>query len=73
MTTILRGNLIHAPSFGALETVPRGFLVLEDGIITGIYPQLPEQYASCPVEDYGEKLIMPSFAEIGRASCRERV
>ena len=24
MTTILRGNIIHAPAFGALETIPQG-------------------------------------------------
>ncbi len=32
MTTILHGNIIHAPSFGALETVPNGYLILEDGV-----------------------------------------
>ena len=51
MTTILRGNIIHTPSFGALETVPGGCLVLEDGILTGIFERLPEWYAACPVED----------------------
>ena len=48
MTTILHGNLIHAPSLGALETIPGGYLVLEDGVIQGLYPTLPEQYAACP-------------------------
>ena len=64
MTTILHGNLIHAPSFGTLETIPNGYLVLEDGIVQGIYPTLPEQYAACPVTDYGGGLIMPSFADL---------
>ena len=31
MTTILRGNIIHAPALGQLETAPRGYLVVEDG------------------------------------------
>ncbi|MDE7218883.1 MAG: amidohydrolase family protein [Oscillospiraceae bacterium] len=64
MTTILRGNIIHAPAFGALETIPRGFLVLEDGVLKGLYPVLPEKYRSCPAMDYGEALIMPSFADL---------
>ena len=64
MTTILRGNLIHAPEFGRLETIPRGYLVLEDGVIQGLYRALPEQYRGCPVEDYGEKLILQSFADM---------
>ena len=64
MTTILRGNIIHAPVFGKLETVPRGFLVLEDGIIRGLYEELPPEYAACPVTDYGNRLIMQSFADL---------
>ena len=35
MTTILKGNILHAPSFGALEVVPEGCMVLEDGRIQG--------------------------------------
>ena len=49
MTTILKGNILHAPAFGALKTVPEGCMVLEDGKIQGIYPVLPERYAACPV------------------------
>ena len=64
MTTILHGNLIHAPSFGSLETLPGGYLVLEDGVIQGLYPALPEQYAARLVTDYGDGLIMPSFADL---------
>ncbi len=64
MITILHGNLIHAPSLGALETIPGGYLVLEDGVIEGAYPALPERYAACPVTDYGGALIMPSFADL---------
>ena len=64
MTTILHGNIIHAPSFGALETVPNGYLILEDGVLQTVSPVLPEQYAACPVTDYGDTLIMPSFADL---------
>ena len=36
MTAILRGNILHTPAFGALEAIPRGYLVLEDGVIQGV-------------------------------------
>lgn len=64
MTTILHGNIIHTPAFGQLETLPGGYLVLEDGVLEGVYPVLPEKYAACPAEDYGDGLIMPSFADL---------
>ena len=64
MTTILHGNIVHAPRFGALETIPDGYLLLEDGVLREILPRLPGSLASHPVEDYGGALIMPSFADL---------
>ena len=64
MTTILRGNIIHAPRLGELRTIAGGYLVLEDGVIGGVFDKLPEEYAACPVEDYGDRLIMQSFADL---------
>ena len=34
---ILRGNIIHTPAFGELETLAGGYLVLEDGVIQGYF------------------------------------
>ena len=64
MTEILKGNLVHTPSFGRLETLPGGFLLLEDGVVRGLYRSLPREYAACPVTDWGEALILPSFADM---------
>ena len=63
MTTILKGCLIHAPALGALECIPGGYLVLEDGIIRAVSSTLPPQYVRCPVTDYGDALILQSFAD----------
>lgn len=64
MKMILRGNLIHTPRFGKLAAVPGGYMVLEEGVIEGIFDALPEKYRALPVTDYGENLIMPSFADL---------
>lgn len=64
MTTILRGNIIHAPKFGGLAILPRGYMALEDGAILGLWEKLPEEYKNCPVEDYGDSLILQSFADL---------
>lgn len=64
MTTILKGDIVSAPSPGRLETTEHGFLVAEDGIIAGIYPVLPERYAGAAVEDWGDALIVQSFADL---------
>ena len=54
MTTILKGCIVSAPALGRLETTEHGYLIAENGHITGVYPVLPEQYAGAPVEDYGD-------------------
>ena len=62
--TILHGNIVHAPALGKLDIVENGYLILEDGIISGIFPQLPEQYAGAAVTDFGSDIIMPSFCDM---------
>ena len=64
MTTILKGCIVSAPALGRLEATEHGYLIAENGHITGIYPVLPEQYAGAPVEDYGNDLIVQSFADL---------
>lgn len=62
--TILKGTIVSAPSLGRLDSMEDGFLVAEDGRITGVYPVLPEQFSGAPVTDCGGDLIVPSFADL---------
>lgn len=62
--TILKGTVVSAPALGKLEITEHGFLTAEDGRITGVFPVLPERYAGAAVEDYGDALILQSFADL---------
>ena len=62
--TILKGTIVSAPALGRLEAVEQGYLVAEDGSITGVFPVLPEQYAGAAVEDWGSALILQSLADL---------
>lgn len=64
MTTILKGNIVSAPELGRLEVTEQGYLVAENGVIAGVYPVLPAQYAGAAVEDHGDCLIVQSFADL---------
>ena len=61
---VLKGNIVSAPAPGKLEITEHGALVLEDGKIVGIFAHLPERWASAPVEDYGDCLILQSLADL---------
>ena len=62
--TILKGTVVSAPALGRLEVTEGGYLVAEDGVIQGVFPVLPEQYAGGEVEDFGNDLILQSFADL---------
>jgi len=62
--TILKGTIVSAPTLGQVDIVEHGYLVAEDGVITGVFSSLPERYASADVEDWGEALILQSFADL---------
>ena len=62
--TILKGTVVSAPALGRLEVTEGGYLVAEDGVIQGVFPVLPEQYAGREVEDFGNDLILQSFADL---------
>ena len=62
--TIIKGTILSAPTLGQLDALPGGYLVAEDGFIRGVYGSLPEQYAGAPVEDWGDALILQSFADL---------
>ena len=64
MTTILHGNLLFAPRFGELTAIPGGYLAAEDGAIAYVGENLPKQYWGLPMEDWGDSLILPSFADL---------
>ncbi|MBE6990650.1 MAG: guanine deaminase [Ruminococcaceae bacterium] len=64
MIRVLRGHIVDAPRLGELQVTECGWLVLEDGVIRGVFDRLPAAYDNAPVTDYGDRLILPSFADM---------
>ena len=64
MTQVLKGHIVHVPALDRMDITENGFLVLEDGVIAGVYHTLPDCYAHAPLRDFGDKLIMQSFADM---------
>lgn len=62
--TILKGTIIAVPTPGCLDISENSYLIAVNGKIIGIFPVLPEQYSGAPVEDYGDSLILQSFADL---------
>lgn len=63
-TLILKGNLVFSPSPFAFEIHRASYIISEDGLVKGIFDQLPREYQNIPVRDYGDCLILPGFVDL---------
>ncbi len=61
---IIKGSFVSAPTLGELDIHENAYMALNDGVIEGVFDVLPEEYAGCPTDDYGDCLILQSFADM---------
>lgn len=61
---ILKGHLCTSEDRQHIRVVENGCLVCENGVITGVFEQLPEQYANLPLVDFGDRLIIPGMTDL---------
>jgi len=58
------GDILYAPNAEKIESLVGHWIVVENGIVSGIFPALPEQYAGIELRDYGSSLIIPAFSDL---------
>ena len=61
---VVKGNIIYSKNPSDLAIHENAFLVCAEGLTAGIFPELPEEYASFPLYDYGKCLIIPGLVEL---------
>lgn len=62
--TAIKGNIVHAESLGKLSCIENGYLIMENGVIEGVYQTLPQRFAAAEITDYGDALIIPAFVDM---------
>lgn len=60
---VLKGNVVYSKTPQELEIIENGYIVYADGVVQGVYAELPEQYANDEIEDYGDKIIIPGLVD----------
>lgn len=61
---VLHGDVIFSQGPRELALHPGHYLVCEEGLVAGVFAELPERYAALPVQDHSGKLILPGFSDI---------
>ena len=60
----LKGTICYSKNQHELIFMENSYAVCENGICAGVFSQLPEEYKNIPVEDMGERLIIPGFTDL---------
>ncbi|MEW9082826.1 guanine deaminase [Caldanaerobacter subterraneus] len=63
-TLILKGHVVFTPTSKNFEIHENSYLIVEDGVVKGIFKKLPEQYKNQEVKDFTDKLIIPGFVDL---------
>ena len=61
---IYHGSFVYSETQEKLAVYSGSYLAVEDGIIQGLYPVLPERFAGAPVEDLGTGVMIPAFSDL---------
>ena len=61
---LYHGNIVYSGSREDLVQFPDSYIAVQDGIVEGIYPKLPEKFAGIPVTDYADDVIIPAFSDL---------
>lgn len=62
---IYRANILHTPSPTQFEVLEQGYVaVTDDGLVDGLYKELPAAYAGAEVVDYGDQLLIPGMNDL---------
>lgn len=64
MMELIKGNIVEAKCFGEPNIVENGYIATDDGVIRGVFSELPEEYKNTPLTDYTGKLILQGFCDM---------
>ena len=61
---IHHGDILYAENKNSLKTHENSYIVVVDGMVEGIYTEIPAQYADAPVTEHGRGVIIPAFSDL---------
>ncbi len=60
----LKGNICYSLDKDELSIHENSYVICENGVCAGVYPDLPEDYRGIACTDYGSRLIIPGFTDL---------
>lgn len=60
----LKGTICYSKNQRELVFAENSYVICENGVCAGVFSQLPAEYKDIPVEDMGDRLIIPGFTDL---------
>ena len=61
---VIKGNLCYSTDKNTISCHPNSYAVCLDGVSAGVFDTLPERYASLPLYDFGDHVIIPGLTDL---------
>ena len=61
---ILKGDICYSTDKNTLKTYADSYLILENGLVKGVFHEVPEQYHGAWMEDHSGHLIIPGLTDL---------
>lgn len=61
---VLKGNVCYSTDKDTIQIMEQSYLVCVDGVSKGVYQEIPDEFRNFPVEDYGDRLIVPGLTDL---------
>lgn len=61
---VYHGNIVYSESKDRLAVHKGGYIVVEHGVVEGIFDHLPERCAGAPMTDLGNDVLIPAFSDL---------
>ena len=63
-TGIFHGNVVYSKSEKELIERENSYIVVEKGVVQGIFDTIPDAYKNLPVTDFGSDVMIPAFSDL---------
>ena len=61
---IYHGNIVYSESIKELKEIKSGYIVVDNGVIQGVYQDLTDELKDYKVTDFGDNIIIPAFNDL---------
>ncbi len=61
---LIHADIVYSKDREHLMVHPDSYIAVDNGIVAGIWPVIPEEYQNVPLEDHGDAVLIPAFSDL---------